>query len=336
LLFWGALAALTVIGALNLSAIRSHSSVSLRYRTPISGQAAWQARQYAAGQAGANTFWPTFWHETRLSVAGDFSKADARCVYYSGDAGLVWAARYLSGVAPGVTDGAGCAVSSALAWTLWGSFDILGKTVVVDGETRTVRGVFEGDDPVALLSIRDEDKTRSFTAVELSGGPESPSRADAISFAAAAGLGVPESVLPGTPASLAQLFSALPLLILAVYGLVLLIRSMKNRPDVTRGAMLLAFIGFAALLPSLLGALPDWIVPTRWSDFSFWGSLASQMAGDLREYLVVEPRMRDVIYKTLLIKQAAIAFAAVICSITICFRWHLNLATTKVAGFLVR
>ena len=322
-LIWCALTALLVIGALNLGALESHSAVSLRYRTPVSGQAAWQVRSYAAGLNSADTFWPTFWHETKSDITSDFISAKAGCIYYSGNADLVWPAPYKCGSAPGVTDGAGCAVSSALAWKLWGSFDILGKTIDVDGVTRTVRGVFEEDGLVALLSVRDEDKSHSFTAMELSGGPSSPSREDAVSFAIAAGLGAPDSVLLGTPASLARLLFALPLIIMACYGIVLFVGAMKNHPAALRGALFLALIGFAIVLPFLLDALPGRIIPTRWSDFSFWGSLAGQMGDELREYLSLEPRLKDVIYKTLVIKQVAIAFPAIICSITVCFRWHI-------------
>ena len=328
-ILWCALAVLMVISALNLSAIRSHSAVSLRYKTAVSGQAAWQARRYAANQSSEYTFWPTFWHEVRSSVAGDFSKSDAKCIYYNGNASLVWAADYLSGTTPGVTDGLGCTVSSALAWKLWGSFDIIGKTVEVDGVSRTIRGVFKGDDLVALLSIRDEDKSQSYTGVELSGGPSSPSRDDVVSFTMVSGLGAPDNILKATPAFLAGILSALPLLGLAVYGFALLIGSLKKYPATLRWALILTFIAFALMLPILLDALPDWIIPTRWSDFSFWGSLAGRIGDDLKEYLAVEPRLRDVVYKTLIIKQVVVAFMGIITTIVVCFRWHIKLLNGK-------
>jgi len=321
-LLWCILAGLLFIGASNISALKSYSAVSLRYETPVSGQAAWQARQYAARQSDGGVFWATFWHETQKTVSGELRKADAVCIYFSGDANLVWPSRFLSGSAPGVTDGSGCAVSSALAWTLWGSHDIVGKTLGVDGEVRTIRGVFEENDPLALLCVRDEDKSHSFTAVELSGGPQSPARSDAQSFAAAAGLGPPDSILIGTPAFLSEIIAVLPLLTLTVFAVAQLAGYMKKRPLVLKGTLFIALLALAVLLPTLLEALPDWMIPTRWSDFSFWGTLGRQIGADLREYLALAPRLRDVAYKTLLLKQTGIAFLSMILALTICFRWR--------------
>jgi len=323
-LLWCILAALIIMSAINIDSLWGLSSVSLRYKEPVSGQTAWLARQYAALQEDESVFWPTFWRETQLQVTGDLRKTNARCIYYSGNAGQVWRAQYLAGSAPGVTDGAGCAVSSGLAWELWGGFDVIGKKIEVDGAERTVRGVFEEDDTIALLAISDEDKSQSYSAVELSGGPSSPTRADAKSFAVASGLGAPDNILIGTPASLVEILSALPLLILAVYGFALLTGALKKYPSALQGALFLALIVFAILLPYLLDALPDRIIPTRWSDFSFWGSLAGQLGDDLHEYMAVEPRLRDVELKTLLLKQAGIACLAVMFAIIVCFRWHIT------------
>ena len=323
-LLWAALIVFLIINAVGVNALTKYSSISLRYEKAFSGQAAYQARQYSIEQSDKDTFWLTYWHEAQVRFEGDFNGADATCIMFSGDASLVWPARYLTGTAPGVTDGAGCSVSSALAWTLWGGNDVVGKTINVDDEARIVRGVFECGDSLALVSVRDEDISQSFTAVELSGGPSAPDRSEVLSFARAAGLGSPNSILMGTPASLASALMALPLIILAFYGLALCIARLRVRPVVFAGILLSVLIGFAFLLPWLLDLLPGWMIPTRWSDFSFWGGLVKQVGEDLREYLVLTPRSRDVEYKLLLIKQAGISFVAASLALSVCFRWHWN------------
>ena len=191
--------------------------------------------------------------------------------------------------------------------------------------TRIVRGVFEGNDLLALLSVRDEDAGQSFTAVELSGGTSAPARSDVESFVMAAGLGTPDSVLMGTPVFFASVMATLPLLILAVYGLALCLSLLKKHPAALRSALFLALIGLAILLPFILDTLPGWMIPTRWSDFSFWGALARQTADNMREYFILTPRLRDVAYKVLLLKQAGIAFLSVCCALSVCFRWHRKL-----------
>ena len=322
-LLWLALTVLLVAGAMNAGALRQYPTVSLRYETPVSGQAAYRARQYAAKQTGEDVFWLTFWHQTEARFSGGYNNANAECIFYSGDAALVWPARYLYGAAPGVTDGTGCAVSSALAWKIWGSADVVGKTLEAGGEIRTVRGVFEGDDLLALLSVRDEDTGQSYTAVELSGGPASPGRGDVESFITASGLGTPDSILMGTPVFFAEIMAILPLLILACYGLALWIGRLRKRPAVQKGLLLFAaLMAFALLLPGLLEFLPGWMIPTRWSDFSFWSSLGQQISDNLREYLTLTPGLRDVEYMILLLKQAGIAFLSACCALSVCFRWH--------------
>jgi len=319
-LLWCILGALLVVGIMNANALREYPTVSLRYKAPITGQAAYQARLYAIRQGEDNTFWPTFWHEAVAEFESEYVKVNAKSIHYSGDAALVWPARYLSGTAPGVTDGFGCAVSSELAFALWGSGDVLGAAVEVDGKSRVVLGVFEGRDMVALLSVSDEDTGQAFTAVELSGGIQAPSRSEVTSFALTAGLGAPDSVLLGTPAILADFLAVLPLLMLFVYGLVLLAGWMRRHPTARRGVLLLVFLGFAILLPGLLDMLPDRLIPTRWSDFSFWGGHLSQMGNDLREYLTVTPMLRDLGYEILFFKQLGIAFLSVCATLCICLR----------------
>ena len=326
-LLWCVMAGLLVIGAINAGAIKAYSPVSLRYDAPISGQDAYRAREYSIRHSGENVFWPTFWHETEANYSNEYRNIKAFCILYSGDAALVRPLKYMSGTTPGSTDGTGCAVSSALAWELWGSFDVVGKTVGVGSEDRLVLGVFDEKELLALVSVGDEDKDQSFTAVELAGGLPSPARADAESYAVAAGLGKPDSILLGTPATLAAILTAAPLLILGVYGLALCAGRIKKHPAALKGAIFFAaFIGFAMLLPSLLGIFPDRIIPTRWSDFSFWGALTRQTGENLKEYLAQKPYLRDVEYKILLLKQICITFISVICAVAICFRWGRGLA----------
>jgi hypothetical protein len=198
----------------------------------------------------------------------------------------------------------------------------VGKSVEVNDETRVVRGVFESEEQLALVSVRDEDTSRNFSAVELSAGPSDATRSDVESFATAAGLGRPGKVLMGTPTSMSAALAVLPLVILTVYWLALCIAKFRSHPVALRIILLLAFLGFAVMLPYLLDLLPDWVIPTRWSDFSFWGNQISRLGDDLKEYLVLSPLLRDVEYKVLLYKQIGIAFLSVSCSLSICFNWR--------------
>ena len=67
-----------------------------------------------------------------------------------GDAELLATEPLLYGALPGPAGQGGCAVSSALAWQLWGALDVTGLELELDGERYTVRGVFESGEARAV------------------------------------------------------------------------------------------------------------------------------------------------------------------------------------------
>jgi hypothetical protein len=320
---WALLCVMTAIGLSGADSVGQYSPVSLRYDTPISGQTAYNARKYSVSHSGEDVFWPVFWHEYTAKLKGEFTTFEADCIAYSGDSSLVWPLVCVAGAAPGVVDGTGCAVSEPLAWKLWGSIDVVGMTVEIDGVERLVRGVFEGESELAMISFRDEDVSQSWSAVELSGGPADAVRDDAVSYAAASGLGRPSAVLMGGYSYLTGTLAILPVLILAVYGLALICRLMTRRsPGVRAPLFFICLIALAVILPGLLGLLPAWMIPTRWSDLSFWSTLLRKATDGVREFLRVAPRLRDVELRMLIIKQIAIAFVSICVAVAVCFRWQ--------------
>jgi len=340
LLLWCMFGLLLTFGFLQSAAIRQFHSVSLRYNTPISGQTAYRARQYSITNIENNPFWPTFWHECRMSFSVGARTAHANTVSFSGDASLVWPARYITGSAPSSIDSTGIAVSNALAHSLWGSTDIIGMTVYVNDKPRIVRGVFEGTADIALLSFHIEDTAQSWTAVELAGGQPNPTRSQAENFATASGLSRPDYILMGGSIALSRLMSIFPLLIIAAYGLILLAGFTKKHYGAAATLIIFAgFILFAIFLPNMLEALPPWIIPTHWSDFSFWSNLLLQANDSLREFLRVNPMLRDVELKIHLLRQIGIFIASVCSGIIVCAQWHchirqndygnMNISTTR-------
>ena len=322
---WCALCVLLIVGFVNQSAVKRYSPVSLRYSTPISGQAAYAARQYSIAQSGEAPFWPMFWKEYKASLSSEFVSVDTDCIAFSGDASLVWPADYICGAAPSVVDDTGCAVSETLAWRLWGSADVVGMTVEADGDTRVVRGVFKGNDELALISFRDEDTAPNWNVVDLTGGPNDAVRSDAESFAQAAGLGKPDAIVMKGPSSISRVLAIFPLLILAFYAAALIIGFVRKRfPAARKPVFYICIILFAVALPLILGAMPAWSVPTRWSDFSFWVSLLKKAASGLRGFLQTAPQLRDVELRMLLIKQAGISLISICCALSVCFRWRLS------------
>ena len=315
---------LITVSFINQSFVETiYTPFSLRYKSPISGQTAYEARLFSIENSKNDTFWPTFWREDRLDIASQFETFSVKALVYSGDASLVWPAEYLSGMAPGVTDGMGCAISDTLAYRLWGSTDVVGKTVLINNETRIVRGVFVSENMLALVSYQDEDTSQSWSAVELFGGPLNATRNDALNFASLSGLGIPDNIMSNSePVMLVRLLVFLPILIICTSGVVLLLRYLKkyNKP-ISRLLPYMLLIGLVIFLPFLLERLPANIIPTRWSDFSFWSGLISQMRIGFRDFLSVSPTIRDIEGSILLIRQVAISFITTILAVIICFRY---------------
>ena len=181
---------------------------------------------------------------------------------------------------------------------------------------------FKGSLYIALINVGDSNTQSGFYAAELEAGPKSATRDSAVSYSQASGLGKPEAVVSRLPVYAASFLAALPLYVMAAYGAIIAAIFLWKAHPAARQAVIFALaIGFAAMLPTLLGALPPQLVPGRWSDFSFWESIAKGFAESVKEFLSAPGRLRDAEGKMLLLKQACLSFACTLCALSACFRW---------------
>ena len=283
-----------------------YPAAGLRYETPLPAAQVQAARRYAQ-EAGQGV--PTFWRQEQRAVRTQRAAAQAEVIAFCGDGGACFAADFLCGGMPGAQDAAGCALSEALAQELFGAADVVGLPLTMetpDGARRayTVRGVFAGG---GLLALAGAGEDEAFTCVELQGEPGAEETDSARAFAAAAGLGEPDAVCVGAgAAALAKALCFAPLALAALVLAARLLRSACALAPPARGAALLGLAVCAALaLPAALGALPGWMIPARWSDFSFWPALAGQLADGVRAWLSLRPFEKDVQAKMALLRCAA-------------------------------
>lgn len=313
LLLWLVFGVLLATGFAQARTIAQFPTMSLRYSTPITGVQAYQARQHAIAQ---ESFWPTFWHQHTSNIRD----TQVNSISFAGDGGLVWPATYIAGTVPSSVDRVGVAVSAPLAFELWGSTDIVGMEVEIDQVTRIVRGVFEASQPLALISYHIEDRTPTWTGVELAGGSNHPTRQDAVQFSALAGLGMPDYILMGGAVGVGRAMAYLPLVIPALYALYLVVAFAKGYYPMAKTPILLGcLLALAVATPWLLGLLPYWAIPTHFSDFSFWGNLFSQGNAALREFIAAPATLRDVELTLQLLRQGAVVVGAICISIAICY-----------------
>lgn len=265
------------------------STVSLRYTRPLTGEQIATARDYTQKTGGP---YITFWSEQSVAVHSTLGKTTAQQITFDGEAGLACPGECLLGRYPSVLESQTCAVSTNLAWALWGSWEVLGLELTADGECCRVVGVFSGDVPLLL-----RPGFTGFTCAELSSTPEGEdSYRWAERFCADSGLGLPDWILWGPGFSLWILLLpwcavAVPAFRLMGFGL----GRLRKLPGFWR-----SFAGFglafllALLLPVLLEALPGWLIPTRWSDLSHWQRLGQTLHDRFWDMLALYPKSRDI------------------------------------------
>lgn len=296
-------------GAENLAS--QSRSVSLRYKQPLAAEVVEQALEKSPGI--------TFWGEETAALTADWRTAEATVLCYTGDPTLVWNQPCRVGSMPGPLDTGGCAISTALAWALFGSEEPVGLELGDGQDSYTIRGVFESQDPLALLPRTDG----AFTAAELPADGDTAQ--DPLGWTShqlqQAGLPTPDwQLYPALPAGLARLLAWLPVILAAVVLLTALAGRARRWPGwVREGAVLALLLAAALALPWLLGRWPQWLTPSRWSDFSWWSQTAGQLGEYFSVWLKVYPAGRDVAFKAALLAQ--LGLAAVQAALWEALRW---------------
>ena len=271
-------------------AARRNPTTGLRFAQPLT-QAQVEA-VYEMPQETAGGITASFWGQTTGTVTAETSRRaeDVVCIAYCGNANDCLPVLYGSGTAPGAV-GRQCAVSAGLAQQLFGSTDVTGLTLVYDRERYHISGVFRAEDAVLLYPGAD-----GYTCAELRGVSTDAPKADAEQWCAAAGLGAPQCIVYGPQrAWLAAVVGCLPLGLCALAGAFLLLRMSLRWPPLARqGTWFGGAVVLALLLPLALQALPGWLVPARWSDFSFWERLAEQIHTADRAWQTAVRYWRDI------------------------------------------
>lgn len=288
--------------------------VSLRYDTPLTREEVENALSYAKEKRNEEGCCPTFWlQKNNEKVEAAYAKATTCMIIGLGEGNLILPSRFTAGGWPGVYDENGCAVSTQLAWRLWGSTDVLGKTVESNKRQMIVRGVFEGSEPLLYAT---GGTNAGYTCAELAPLPEGDRRQAAERFCMYAGLSLPPYMVYG--GSMYTILYLLCWLTLVLPAVVLLYRLAACFPHNRRRWAGLGLLFTAALLlPLVLTVLPGWIVPARWSDFAFWERLFQTLKVRMEEWLALPAMLKDIEAKWLLAKQGLLFIASFFTTVVI-------------------
>lgn len=285
---------------------KTYPALSLRYSQALPPNAANEARAFIRKNPQQWQVWPTYWSAEKIKLKTEYNEAEVNALYYDGDPALVWSAKLIEGIYPGELDDAGIAVSAGLAQALWGSSDVIGQQIWQAGKQYTVRGVFEGKQPLALVASFYKEPDGGWKNIELLPPLKENATEYANKFATKSGLGTPDYIVNGKAvASIVSAVAYLPLIVAGVFLLSVLYKKMARlykweKSIIVWGAFLLA----ALALPFLLAKLPAWLIPPKWSDFSFWGKTFVDIGGKVVEWLSLPPSQKDVLAKLMIIGQA--------------------------------
>ena len=73
-----------------------------------------------------------------------------------------------------------------------------------------------------------------------------------------------------------------------------------------------SLFALAFVLPILLEALPPWLVPARWSDFSYWQALPRALRTAIAQLVSLSPSVKDVLAKQWIVQAFVSASGAVL------------------------
>ena len=261
------------------------------------------------------------WREERdMWVRDGERQAKGGVLYLYGDGALVWPARFLHGGYPPAGDGERAAISSALADALWGGTEVVGRAVTLEGRTYHISGVFQGGEPLLLAQDAGDSETL-YDHMVLLPSPGGMDSGEAILN----GYGFPWTKLTDYPfyAWALTTLAFLPGLLLGLRLLLRLLRRgglLRHSPELLAQYALPALGGMGLVLWAMGPGteIPGRVIPTRWSDFSFWTQLAGELMDEVgsiftRVLSLREMRFWGMAALCVLLSLGALAFTALWC-----------------------
>lgn len=218
----------------------------------------------------------------------------------------------------------GVIVTEAIAQSLWGSLEVIGKTLTLEEKNYSVRGILEADEPYIIMASDLEDEDSSFTALRMQlvehGNVEGTIHTMKLKY------NLPDGVLKNlslTSILLSQL-ALLPGVLLGLYGLFRLYKFLYKTHRYWVSALILG--GLSLLVTWIVIQIvkfpidiPDYIIPNQWSDFDFWANLVENMIKNQQELKALPFLLPDHLYSGIQMNLVGGFIIACIGGIALCF-----------------
>lgn len=185
-------------------------------------------------------------------------------------------------------DGEGTIISEGVAYSLWGSTDVVGQSLIVGDKAYVVRGVLKEKSNRIITQADMADKETKFSAlrVQLVDKENVEGVISTLKFK----YNLPESVLRNLSLT-SILLSGLALLpgyLLGFYGLIRLYKFIYSTHRYWVSAILLSIIALGLTwitieMMQFITYIPSYIIPNKWSDFTFWSKLIDRFIENSRQ-----------------------------------------------------
>lgn len=197
-------------------------------------------------------------------------------------------------------DSKGVILTKKVAYDLWGSLDVIGKTFTYDDKEYNVRGILDEDVPAVIVQVsKDTDEAIKLSQLRLQFIDSENIQRKLEIFRARYGLEDTTTI----NLSLISIFLGqiiyLPMWILGIYGLIKLYKLLYDTYHYWVAALILT-AGIAAAtwimfkLMTIQFNIPSYLIPNQWSDFEFWSNLSKEMRSNYLEVQSLPKYLPDV------------------------------------------
>ncbi len=272
----GLLAAACWLGALSITSwlMREYDGLSARFPEPAVTQKDLLRVVEETSESGVScrAAWTS---GAKLQTAGAElgTSTQLRVIQAYGDFRAIAPMRLLTGSYPVEDDTEGCLLDETSARQLFHSADAIGASVTLGKNRYTVRGIVSAYEPMlALRSAKATYENLEFSAADLSAARQ---QVETFLYRCNA----PQTVIIIESGLLARVLSGFVWLCPCVFsaaGAIALFRTARSRKDSANAAVPRYFASAALLIVALAILLttfywPQSFLPTKWSNFTFWG-----------------------------------------------------------------
>jgi hypothetical protein len=239
----------------------------------------------------------------------------------------------------------GCVIDKNAAYELYGSYNVLGKTIVLDNKSYNIYGIL--DTASNRMLIQEDNPSEKYAYLEFCYPMDGKSTKNrlmndlgTITENFLLQYGFPESraiIDKDFAVDVMKMVYGLPGCFILLFIIIDMIKIHKRARKVPliHAASLPVIILISVLLGQMAGirfSFPERFIPTRWSDFDFWSRQADEFRHNISDLFSIMPVSCDMIFKEYCSKCIITSVLAIILCILLHCKWRRYLYIDVING----